>query len=142
MSPATQIRGPEGLIRRCSPDGVEETLTRLEAAVARHGLRVFARLDHGAAAKSAGLWLPPTVVLIVGAARVGTPLMAEHPWLAIDLPLRILVHQPQVGGGAHVGGVDPTSLAARHDLDADDPRVSSLRATLLAILSEATRTAS
>ena len=40
----------------------------------------FARIDHGAAAAKAGLELRPTIVLIFGNARAGTPLMrrADH----------------------------------------------------------------
>ncbi len=67
---------PEGLVEVASRHGAEETMARLKAAVAAHGMTVMAAIDHAAAAREAGLALRPTVVLIFGNARAGTPLMA------------------------------------------------------------------
>ena len=51
--------GPAGaandLVTKRSVHPFAETLNRLEAAAKQNGLTVFARLDHAAAAKSAGL---------------------------------------------------------------------------------------
>jgi uncharacterized protein (DUF302 family) len=41
--------------------------------------------------------LPPSVVLIYGHARGGTPLMQAAPAAALDLPLRVLVRQSDRG---------------------------------------------
>jgi uncharacterized protein (DUF302 family) len=129
---------PEGLVGRRSVDGFGATLARLEAALAPQGLAVFARIDHGEAARAAGLHMPPTVVLVVGAARAGTRLMIEHPWLAIDLPLRVLVREPEPGGAAEVGFNDPAWVVARHGVDGDVREVVGMRASLSAILTAAT----
>jgi uncharacterized protein (DUF302 family) len=73
--------------------GFEETVARLEAAMDRAGLSVFARIDHAAGAREAGLQMPPTLVLVYGSPRGGTPLMLADPTVALDLPLRALVRQ-------------------------------------------------
>lgn len=69
------------------------TLDRLIAAIDAAGLTVFARIDHAAAAHAVGLVMPPTVVLIYGAAQGGTPIMLAAPAAALDLPLRVLIRE-------------------------------------------------
>jgi uncharacterized protein (DUF302 family) len=76
---------------RVSPLGFEVTLERLTAAIERAGLAILARIDHAAGARDAGLEMPPTVVLLYGHARGGTPIMLAAPQAALDLPLRVLV---------------------------------------------------
>jgi uncharacterized protein (DUF302 family) len=73
--------------------GPAETLDRLEAAATRHGMTIFARIDHGAAADKAGLELRPTVVVFFGNPQAGTPAMRATPTVAIDLPMRMLIWQ-------------------------------------------------
>jgi uncharacterized protein (DUF302 family) len=134
--PATA--SPEGLIRRPSAHGFQTPLERLEPALPAHGLAIFAQVDHGAAAQAAGLHLPASVVFVVGTARTGTPLVAERPWLAIDLPLRILVRELEPGGATEVGFNDPAWVAARHGADRDAPQMADMRASLSTILTVAT----
>ena len=83
----------EGLRVMPSLHGPVETLERLEAAVTRQGMTIFARIDHGAAAQKAGMELKPTVVVLFGNPHAGTPSMQAARTLAIDLPLRVLIWQ-------------------------------------------------
>ncbi|MBR7835106.1 DUF302 domain-containing protein [Actinospica durhamensis] len=76
-----------------SAHGFAETVTRVEQQIAARGATVFARFDHAANAREAGLHMPPTTVLVFGAARGGTPVMNASPDLAYELPLRLLVRQ-------------------------------------------------
>lgn len=80
-----------------SPAGLARTREALLSAFAARGIKVFAEIDHAAAAVEAGLAMPPAQVLVVGAPRVGTPLMQAHPDLALDLPLRLLLRQSATG---------------------------------------------
>jgi uncharacterized protein DUF302 len=66
-------------------------------AVAVRGMTVFARIDHGAGVNEAGPPLPPTELLIFGSAMAGTPLMQTAQTLGIDLPLRGLAWQDEIG---------------------------------------------
>ena len=76
-----------------SAHGFAETVTRVEQLLAGRGVPVFARFDHAANAHDVGLHMPPTTVLVFGAARGGTPVMNASPDLAYELPLRLLVRQ-------------------------------------------------
>jgi hypothetical protein len=63
---------------------VSETLDRFEAAVkarAAAGFKVFTRIDHAAAAKEAGLDMPPRTVIVFGNPKLGTPVMVKTPLL-------------------------------------------------------------
>ena len=80
-----------GLIQVGSRFSLDETVLRLQAALAEKGLQVFALIDHSGEAERVGLKMPPTKLLIFGSPRAGTPLMLAAPSLAIDLPLKALV---------------------------------------------------
>lgn len=69
----------------------QDTLSRLQTAVQAKGMKVFALVDHQAAAKEVGLQMQPATVLIFGTPKAGTPLMVKDPAFALQLPLRVLV---------------------------------------------------
>ena len=69
------------------------TLKRVEDAITSHGMTIFARIDHAAGAREAGLSMPPTIVLLYGNPKGGTPMMLASPRVALDLPLRVLVRE-------------------------------------------------
>jgi uncharacterized protein (DUF302 family) len=126
----------EGLKVSRSRHGPQETLDRFEVAMARYGMTIFARIDHGAAAAKAGLELRPTVVLIFGNARAGTRLMQMVPTIAIDLPLKAVVWQDETGA-TWLGYNDPVWIARRHGV-VDDRSIDLVIEELAAIATEAT----
>jgi hypothetical protein len=67
------------------------TITAIETAIQAKGMTLFARIDHQAAAKEAGLEMQPATVLIYGSPKIGTPLMQNDPTLALQLPLKVLI---------------------------------------------------
>jgi len=67
------------------------TVTALETAIQEKGMTLFARIDHQAAAKEAGLDMQPATVLIYGSPKAGTLLMQNDPTLALQLPLKVLI---------------------------------------------------
>jgi uncharacterized protein (DUF302 family) len=71
----------------------DATLERLRQAITGAGMEIFAEIDHAAGARAIGMQMPPTVVLIYGSPRGGTPVMLEQPAAALDLPLRVLVQE-------------------------------------------------
>ena len=93
---------------------VDETVRRIEAALAERGLTLFARIDHAAGARAAGLDLPDEVVLLFGDPRVGTLLMQEAPAVGIALPLRMLVWLED--GVTRIGFEEPAELAERYGI--------------------------
>ena len=128
----------EGLKVSRSRHGPQETLDRFEVAMARYGMTIFARIDHGAAAAKAALELRPTVVLIFGNARAGTRLMQMVPTIAIDLPLKAVVWQDETGA-TWLGYNDPVWIARRHGV-VDDRSIDLVIEELAAIATEATTT--
>ena len=102
-----------GLARVPSRYSVDETMLRMEAALAVKGLQVFAVIDHSGEAARVGLKMRPTKVLIFGSPKSGTPLMVAAPSLAIDLPLKALVAE-DAQGSVSVTYNDPQYLKERH----------------------------
>jgi uncharacterized protein (DUF302 family) len=74
-----------------------ETVDHLVETIEKVGMNVFAKIDHAAGAKDVGMTLPPSVVLIYGHARGGTPVLQAAPAAALDLPLRVLIRQTNRG---------------------------------------------
>jgi uncharacterized protein (DUF302 family) len=104
-----------GLLRRVSKYPVDETVQRLKAAVAHHGLQLFALIDHSGEAEKVGLKMRPTKLLIFGSPKGGTPVMVASPSLAIDLPLKILVAEDEAGE-VWITYNDPLYLQLRHGI--------------------------
>ncbi|WP_158925461.1 DUF302 domain-containing protein [Acidisphaera sp. S103] len=75
----------------------QPTLERIVKAIEDAGMTVFARIDHAAGAREAGMEMPPTVVLSYGNPKGGTPIMLAAPAVALDLPLRVLVREDPTG---------------------------------------------
>ncbi|MFC0080830.1 DUF302 domain-containing protein [Aciditerrimonas ferrireducens] len=78
---------------------------------------MFATIDHAAGARSVGVDMPESTVLVVGNPAAGAPPMLDAPNLALDLPTRVLVRQASPGAvGSSVVLSDPRALARRHGL--------------------------
>jgi uncharacterized protein (DUF302 family) len=123
-----------GLITVPSVHSVKETIDRLEADVGSRGLTVFARIDHAAGARAAGLTLRPTELLIFGNATGGTPLMQAYQTIGIDLPLKGLAFEDGAGQ-VWLSYNDPAWLAARHGGESNE--VTDRLAAALAAASKA-----
>jgi len=121
-----------GLITLRSDFGAKETADRLASALEAKGMTVFARIDHAAGARQAGLELGPTELLIFGNAKAGTPLMQANQAVGIDLPLKALIWRDG-GGTVRLAYNDPHWITRRHGLGAEanaqaDPMAAALAA--------------
>src|ERR1700688_4873682 len=117
----------EGIITKTSPRSVVETVRRLEGLLAAKDIKVFAVIDHSAAAKDKGLELRDTKVVIFGSPEAGTPVMQAAPLVALDLPLKVLIWAD--GEQTKVSYTAPRSLAARYGLsDALGERLAAIEA--------------
>lgn len=79
------------LVVRNSNLTVDEAVARLRSLLESKNIKLFAHIDHRAAASDAGMELPEEQVLVFGDPRVGTNLMQEQPKIGIELPLKILI---------------------------------------------------
>lgn len=109
---------PDGIKTLRSHHSVDETVSRLEAALHSKGVKLFALIDHSGEAQAAGLTMPATKVLIFGNPKAGTPVMLAAPSTALDLPLRILVAQG-ADGNVTLSWNDPAWLQQRHGIPQD-----------------------
>jgi uncharacterized protein (DUF302 family) len=96
--------------------GPEETMNRFECEVRARGMTVFAHIDHAAGAASVNMSLRPTELLIFGSVKAGTPLMDNVQSIAIDLPLKAIVWQDDIGA-TWLGYNDPRWIMERHRVD-------------------------
>lgn len=93
---------PALIVEQGSTLGFSETVERLTDAIMGAGMTIFAKIDHAANAREAGMTMPPATVLIYGNPEGGTPVMLSAPFAALDLPLRVLVRQREDGTAAIV----------------------------------------
>jgi uncharacterized protein (DUF302 family) len=112
-----------------------ETAARLEEAIKRRGLTLFARVDHAAGAAAAGMSLPPEEVFFFGNPQAGTPLMQADPKAGYELPLRILLWQ--AGDRVMIGYRDPRELAGDYALADKQPLLDRMAALLADLAAEA-----
>ena len=94
-----------------------DTVSRLRELLDAKGIKLFAVIDQSAEARTAGLQLRETVLMIFGDPAAGTPAMVASPLAALDLPLKVLIWADD--GATKVSYTAPSALAARHHLDAD-----------------------
>lgn len=86
-----------GIVTQRSAHSVGATAEKLATILQAKGVKLFADVDHAGEAARVGLNMPPTRLLIFGNPVVGTPLMLAAPSVAIDLPLKILIHEDGEG---------------------------------------------
>ncbi len=125
----------DGLVQIRSSHSVEQTLEKLQLALAAKGITVFALIDHSGEAAKAGLTMPPTKLLIFGNPRGGTPLMLAAPSIAIDLPMKILIAET-VEGKVSVSYNTSEYLQQRHGIpDVLQPNLALVASLVTAITS-------
>ncbi len=128
----------DGLISIPSRHDVAETARRFRAAVQAAGLTIFAEVDHGQNAIDVGLTLRPTLLLIFGNPRGGTPLMQARQQAGIDLPFKALIWQDEAGQ-TWLTYNDARWIADRHGLGAViDTAVAAIIAGMEKLSSAAT----
>lgn len=102
----------------------DETIEALKEAIAEAGNTLFASIDQSAAARSAGLSLRPTTLLVFGNPKGGTPFMEAFPPIALDLPLKLLVWEEE--SGVSVAYVPMSDIAARNGVVGMGDRIESI----------------
>ncbi len=137
MLPAASARAADDWVVRESSVGVEETVARLEEAIIRSGSKVLAVFDHRAAAQEVGLDIAQSTVVLFAKPKSATPIIAQNPRAAMDMPQRILVWEE--GGSTYAGFVSPTMFVSRHGFSSGHPELGRLRAGLEALLSAAVK---
>jgi uncharacterized protein (DUF302 family) len=123
------------LIVNTSAASHADTVQRLTDAIEQRGIKLFAHIDHAAAAKEVGLDLEPEQVLVFGNPRGGTPLMAADAHTGLDLPLRILVFERD--GVVQLAYHDPSDLADDYELAELAPALEQMAGLMAQLVAEA-----
>jgi uncharacterized protein (DUF302 family) len=101
-----------------------ETVSRLSQAMIDAGNTLFATIDQSEAAVRAGLTLRPTVLIIFGNPKGGTPVMDAFPTFALELPLKVLVWDED--GNVSVAFVAMSEVAARYGIVGMEKQIGAM----------------
>lgn len=123
------------LVRVKSKHDAAATVDRLREAVEARDMLVLAQIDHRANAKSVGMDLVESQVLLFGAPKAGTLLMGLDPAAGLDLPMRVLVYQDKEGATWLVYR-DPAVLARDYTVG-DSPVIGKMQEALAALTAKA-----
>jgi uncharacterized protein (DUF302 family) len=104
--------GQDGMVVLQSQHAAQTTIDRLEAIAKARDLKIFARIDHAAGARSIGQTLRPTELLIFGHPKGGTPLLQCDQRYGLELPMRVLAWE-DAQGKRWLGYRDPASYAMK-----------------------------
>jgi len=112
-----------------------DTHRLLLEAIERRGLTVFARIDHAAGARAAGLELADEEVVLFGSPQSGTPLMQDDRRIGIELPLRMLLWRE--GEAVLLGYNDPRELTETYQVTGHQATLEQMASLLEALAAEA-----
>jgi uncharacterized protein (DUF302 family) len=118
-----------------SNSGYAETERRLLEGIASRGVKLFAQIDHAAAAREVDLKMAPEQVVVFGNPKAGTPLMQTDPRIGIEFPMKILLWED--GDGALLGYNEPLELAPRYEVADHQATLEAMSKLLAALVSEA-----
>ena len=134
---AVYANADEGLISKKSNYSVKETLDRLAAALEKKGIKVVARINHGANAKKVDMNLRATELLIFGNPKLGTPLLNSNQTVGIDLPMKALAWEDEKGQ-VWLTYNDPAYITSRHGISDKDEVKNKMAGALDKLTSAAT----
>ena len=124
----------EALTLRTTSLSVADAVDAAREELGRLGIRLFAVIDHAAAARDAGLELPDEQVLIFGNPAVGTALMQADARVGLELPLRLLVFDDH--GTTTLAYRDPHQLDGPYELADQQATLAKLSAALQRIVAD------
>lgn len=124
-------------ITKDSKSTVPVTVDRLVSAIETAGGKVFATVDHAANAKKAESSLAPTVLVIFGNPKIGTPIIQSDRRAGLDLPAGILIWEE--GGVTRIGYEDPQSLKAKYGIKGADQSFDAMSGALNKLTEAASR---
>ncbi|AVO37353.1 DUF302 domain-containing protein [Pukyongiella litopenaei] len=119
----------DDLVRVKTGKSVTAAMDALQTAVEGAGATVFARIDHGAGARTVDIDLGDVQLLIFGNPKMGAPVMSADPIAGLFLPLKVLAYADK-DGQVWLIYEDPEETL--DDLEVDDvhPVIGKMRGAL------------
>ena len=97
-------------------NAVDKVVEQVQQGADKASLPVALSIDHARLARRAGSPMPPSTVVMVRDPDLETSWLQADPDLALELPLRVLVHQPTSQPSPRVSRQNGASLLQRHGL--------------------------
>src|SRR5260221_7195195 len=94
----------------------QQTVEVLRKVIQQKGFKIFNTIDHAQGAESVGLTLRPTMLIIFGNPKGGTPLMNCDQRMGIVLPMKILIWEDE-SKVVKAGFINPEKYAREFDLE-------------------------
>jgi len=114
----------DGWVIKDASGSVQETADKLVNLVENAPPNVFARIEHSKGAKSVDLELPDSTLILIGAPKVGTPIMQSNIKAGLDLPVRVLIWDEN--GQTKIGYLDPETLKSRYSIEGADAQLTMM----------------
>jgi len=124
---------PAGVVIRSSSRPYEEAIGSVRSILTAAGQTIFAEIDQAEAAATAGLQLRPTMLFVFGNPKAGTPLMADFPLVALDLPLKLLVWRDD-DGSTRLAYRTASALGETYAMSSDATRLGQIDNALAALV--------
>ncbi len=131
---AKPVAAANGLVKIKSAYGMDETIARLKADIAKKGITFFAQIDQDKLAAAANIKIGPSVLLIFGNPALGTQFMLRNAESGIDWPVRVLVYQ-DASGAVFAEYTDFVWIARRHGIVSDDAPFNTANGVIASITS-------
>jgi len=129
LSSQLALADHSNLISKKSAHSVSVTIDKLESVLKKKGITIFARIDHQKGAKSVGKELRPTILLIFGNPKLGTPLMQSRQTVGIDLPMKALAWE-DADGHVWLTYNIPSAMADRHHISDKEKIIKKMTGAL------------
>lgn len=117
-------------IQKQSGMNYKETRQKIEHFIKSKQLSIFASHDHAKAASSQGLFMPASIVIFFGNAKVGTPVMLDNPVWSLHLPLKVAIFDDKEGR-TWIAVPDLKSIAAKDKLSPEQQQTIDGMSNLL-----------
>jgi uncharacterized protein (DUF302 family) len=124
----TAAQAMDGIIVKNGALSVSDTVTKLEAIIEAAPPSLMAKIDHGANAKKAGMDIGESVLLVLGAPKIGTPMMQSNRLIGLDLPAKIRVYSEN--GQTKIAYTNPQILKDRHQISGADGQFEGMAKAL------------
>lgn len=119
----------DDLMRVKTDKSVGAAMDALQAAVEGAGATVFARIDHGAGAKTVDMDIGDMQLLIFGNPQMGSPIMSADPLAGLFLPLKVLAYA-DADGQVWLVYEDPDETLDDLKVDDDHPVIGKMQGAL------------
>ncbi|GGA30774.1 DUF302 domain-containing protein [Neptunicoccus cionae] len=127
----------DGIAKVETEKTVSAAADALVTAIEGAGAKVFARVDHGAGAKSIGSDIGASELIIFGNPKVGTPAMEVNRLAGLHLPLKVLVYEDDAGKVWLAYETPAESLGSVEGIAPDAPILEPMKGALKNLTSKA-----